>query len=253
MRDFSDDFVNIAHRGASAVAPENTMAAFEKAFELGADGVECDVQLSKDGVPVLLHDYTLERTTNSAGFVIDKKCAKLEKIDAGSWFSKKFKGERIPTLEALLRYSRDKLLVNIELKKAPKPAHMVEAVVLLLQKLNIAHQCLVTSFDVNAIILMNELFPACRTGLLAKQLTPEIWHGPWSYVALRSDIVDIDVLNRALEHKKRAVIWTVDVEQEMMHLLSLGAGRLVTNYPDRYVVLLQNHFEMNKNNLTRKK
>ncbi|WP_181350018.1 glycerophosphodiester phosphodiesterase [Thalassobacillus sp. CUG 92003] len=106
-----------AHRGASKLAPENTMPAFELAYNAGADGIETDVQLTKDQVPVLLHDENLRRTTNGTGFVQDYTYKELKKLDAGSWFASKFSDTSIVTLEAFLRWFQTKSMkLNLELK-----------------------------------------------------------------------------------------------------------------------------------------
>lgn len=111
------NIINFAHRGASAVCPENTMAAFRKGLELGATGIETDVQMTKDGGLVLIHDETLNRTTSGSGYVKDKTLAEILEVDAGSWFSPEFKGEKLPLLEDLLDLlqGRDTVL-NIEFK-----------------------------------------------------------------------------------------------------------------------------------------
>ena len=109
--------LNIAHRGASTIAPENTIAAFRKALEVGAGGLEFDVHFSKDGVPVIIHDEKLERTTNCHGLVQDLNLAELQALDAGSWFSTEFAGVSIPTLDQVLdEYHSSDLVLNIELK-----------------------------------------------------------------------------------------------------------------------------------------
>lgn len=112
-----NNIINFAHRGASAVCPENTMAAFRKGLELGATGIETDVQMTKDGGLVLIHDETLNRTTSGTGYVKDHSLAELLEVDAGSWFGPEFKDERLPLLEDLLDLlqGRDTIL-NIELK-----------------------------------------------------------------------------------------------------------------------------------------
>lgn len=112
-----NNIINFAHRGASAVCPENTMAAFRKGLELGATGIETDVQMTKDGGLVLIHDETLNRTTSGTGYVKDHTLAELLEVDAGSWFGPEFKDERLPLLEDLLDLlqGRDTIL-NIELK-----------------------------------------------------------------------------------------------------------------------------------------
>ncbi|MBI3536498.1 MAG: hypothetical protein HY070_02885, partial [Chloroflexi bacterium] len=106
----------IAHRGASAEAPENTLAAFTRAFELGADGIELDVTLTKDNIPVVIHDDTVNRTTNARGVVSEMLLAEIKQLDAGSWKDAKYRGEKIPTLEETLRAIPTTKIVNIELK-----------------------------------------------------------------------------------------------------------------------------------------
>ena len=110
----------VAHRGFSGAAPENTLAAFRKAIEAGSDMIELDIQLSKDGKIVVIHDETLERTTDGQGRVADRTFPEIRKLDAGSWFGSQFSGEKIPTLQEVLELAKGKVLVNIEIKN---PAH----------------------------------------------------------------------------------------------------------------------------------
>src|SRR5690625_7581403 len=106
-----------AHRGASKYAPENTMAAFKFAYELGAEGIETDVQLTKDNIPVLIHDERVKRTTNGTGYIKDLTWNQVKQLDAGSWFSKKFTGAGIISLDEFLQWIQFKpLYLNIELK-----------------------------------------------------------------------------------------------------------------------------------------
>ena len=111
-----DDFTIIAHRGASAYYPENTLVSFEGAMALGADMVELDVQLTSDGEVVVFHDEKITRCTDGRGRIADHSLAELKKLDAGSWFDKKFQGEKIPTLAEVLNVCKNKIAVNIEIK-----------------------------------------------------------------------------------------------------------------------------------------
>src|SRR6185295_20215055 len=108
-------FLGIAHRGASGRAPENTPAAFAAALALGAEAIELDCQLSADGEPVVIHDETLERTSDGRGPVGDRTAAELDQLDAGSWFGPEFRGERIPRLAAVLDQVRDRVTLNVEM------------------------------------------------------------------------------------------------------------------------------------------
>jgi len=107
----------IGHRGASALAPENTLAAFETAIVDGADGLEFDVRLTRDGVPIVLHDAALDRTTSGRGAVAALDLASIRRLDAGAWFGARFRGERVPTLAETLDLARGRCAVNIELKE----------------------------------------------------------------------------------------------------------------------------------------
>ena len=112
----SREFMNIAHRGASAYAPENTFAAFDKALALGASHVEFDLHFSKDGHIVIIHDETLERTTNGTGLVADSNLADLRLLDAGSWFSAEFAGESVPTFGGMLERYKGRFHFHVEIK-----------------------------------------------------------------------------------------------------------------------------------------
>ena len=111
-----DDFTIIAHRGASAYYPENTLPSFEGAIAMGADMVELDVQLTSDKEVVVFHDEKISRCTDGRGKIADHTLAKLKKLDAGSWFDKKFQNTRIPTLAEVLGVCKNKIAVNIEIK-----------------------------------------------------------------------------------------------------------------------------------------
>lgn len=118
----------IAHRGASGYAPENTIAAFDLAVKMNADMIELDVQLTKDRQIVVIHDDRVDRTTNGSGFVKDFTLEELQKLDAGSWYGPAFQGERIPTLEAVLKRYHKKIGLLIELKGHPSQVGIEEEV-----------------------------------------------------------------------------------------------------------------------------
>src|SRR5690625_1608942 len=119
-----------AHRGASKYAPENTMAAFKFAYELGAEGIETDVQLTKDNIPVLIHDERVKRTTNGTGYIKDLTWSQVKQLDAGSWFSKKFTGTGIISLDEFLQWIQFKpLYLNIELKNNRIAYKHIESIV----------------------------------------------------------------------------------------------------------------------------
>ena len=144
-------FYTIAHRGASAYYPENTMSAFKAAVDMKADMIELDVLLSKDNIPVVFHDERLDEKTNGSGLVCDHTLSDLKKHDAGSWFDTKFKNERIPTLREVLEFSRNRILVNIEIKPEvvteKEESGIVKLVLNLVEELGMEEVVMISSFD----------------------------------------------------------------------------------------------------------
>lgn len=240
MKTFKDEILNIAHRGASGHAPENTMAAFKRAYELGADGVELDVQLTKDGGLVICHDDNLKRTTNGKGNISDVTLDEIRQLDAGSWFSNDFRGEKVPLLDELLEYARGKLLVDIEIKTTPRAKEVVERVADAVSRFDMAHQCLITSFDVNAVNWALQLLPNCPAGLLVHNVQKDEWEGDWEIVAAKGTHVNPEVIDRIKQKNKYLFIWTVNELKDLQLCVAVGAGRVITNYPDRYNFVLQN-------------
>jgi glycerophosphoryl diester phosphodiesterase len=137
----------IAHRGCSSAAPENTMAAFQKAIELGVEGIELDVHQSKDGELVVIHDATLSRTTSGRGYVNDLNWSELQQLDAGSWFEVEYASERLPKLEDVLNLLKGRSTVFIEIKQGRKPYPGIEErVMACIEKLNMQQHVFIHSF-----------------------------------------------------------------------------------------------------------
>lgn len=161
-----------AHRGVSSLAPENTLAAFTKAAEIGCEWIEIDVQLSLDKIPVVIHDQCVSRCTNGNGMVAEMNIENLQSLDAGSWFSEEFKHEKIPTLEQTLLLARDKnLKINIEIKIYPEDdaTLLCEQIRKVIKQLHIEPtQLLFSSFDLSALKKMKRLLPEIPRGLLWK-------------------------------------------------------------------------------------
>ncbi|MHB8172693.1 MAG: glycerophosphodiester phosphodiesterase, partial [Thermincolia bacterium] len=158
----------IAHRGWSGRAPENTMASIAMAIEEPRiQAIEIDVQLTKDGVPVVIHDFTLERTTNGKGRVKDYTYEQLASMDAGEWFSHEFAGEKIPRLEDVLLAVRGKTRLLIELKTARKLyPQLGEKVAQLICRYEMQSEVRVISFNHQGIKALKEAVPSIKTGLI---------------------------------------------------------------------------------------
>jgi glycerophosphoryl diester phosphodiesterase len=156
-----------SHRGALVEAPENTLAAFERAYELGAHLVEFDVQQTADGALVVIHDYLLDRTTSGRGPVSDRTLEEVRQLDAGAWFDPRFAGACVPTLAETLDWMRGRVYPILELKQWPAIGlpSLVEPVAAALEQADLVEQTLVLSFDHPALLAMKERLPAVRTAI----------------------------------------------------------------------------------------
>ncbi len=163
-----NDFKIFAHRGVSSIYPENTMIAFKEAWNLNMDGIELDVQLSKDGEIVVIHDELIDRTSNSNGYVCNFSLQELKKLDFGSYKDKKFKNCKIPTLEeVLIFFENKKIYINIELKNSVfRYEGMEEKVIECIKKYQMEDYILVTSFNHQSIQKFQKLTKKIRSGIL---------------------------------------------------------------------------------------
>lgn len=159
----------VAHRGSSTVAPENTLAAFRRAIADGADMIELDVRMTKDFELVVLHDRRVNRTTDGRGNVWDLTLAELQTLDAGSWFGKRFAGERIPTLRQAIDLLPHHINLNIEVKTDGEPRKNVafeELLLLVVREKHFSRRVLVSSFDHSFLRRFHALDPDIRIGAL---------------------------------------------------------------------------------------
>ena len=222
-----------AHRGASGRTPENTLAAFRAAEADGADGIELDVHLSRDGVPVVIHDSTLERTSNGHGAVADYDLARLKTFDSGAWFDSAFAGERLPTLAEVFAWAGDRLRINVEIKDAAAG----RAVLGLLQQYPQA-RVLVSSFDHRLLARLRSESAALPLGFLSES---SFWHRHLARAVAaaaesfhpRADRVTRPLVQACHARGLRVYPWTVDAPGEVDRLLALGVDGFFTNYPAR--------------------
>lgn len=239
-----NSLINFAHRGASAVCPENTMAAFRKSLELGATGIETDVQMTKDGGLVLIHDEALNRTTNGSGYVKDHTLGEILEVDAGSWFGAEFKDERIPTLEDLLDLlQRRDTILNIELKNGIflYPG-MEEKVIATVREFNMSERVIFSSFNHYSLAYCKSLAPDIRTGILYM----EGLYRPWDYAAtLGADALHAnhyavlpEFVAEATKHGIAYHPFTVNDPARMKYLIDAGVAGIITDHPDLLAELL---------------
>jgi glycerophosphoryl diester phosphodiesterase len=229
----------IAHRGASGYAPENTLAAFKRAIALGATFIETDLQLSRDARFVAIHDDTVNRTTNGHGKVHDLSLADLRKLDAGSWFGSEFSGERIPTLEEILEFSKKHDVVfYLELKPGGSWGGEHALISALRESDDIA-RTVVISFDAGILEGLRRIEPTVMTGLLFdgqidRPLAKAVEVGA-RQLAVRNDLVTPALLADARKKDLQVVCWTVNHPAHMRLLIEAGVDGIMSDYPDRLV------------------
>ncbi|WP_409299320.1 glycerophosphodiester phosphodiesterase [Peribacillus sp. SCS-26] len=228
----------IAHRGASGYCPENTRSAFQKAIEMGADSVELDIQLSKDGKLVVIHDPALGRTVYGKGRIRDFLYSELSVLDAGSWFGPAFAGERILSLEDALELLDGKANILIEIKK-PRLYPGIEKKLAQALEQVIHSTVIVQSFDLSSLHTFKTLCPHIPAGLLVKRYP---WR--WTHERLKGISASIQYINpkrniassRLIKRIKRAglqvFVWTVRDREEAHRLASLGVNGIITDFPD---------------------
>jgi glycerophosphoryl diester phosphodiesterase len=236
----------IAHRGAGKLAPENTLAAFRVGAGHGYRAFECDVKLSADGVPFLLHDATLQRTTPAHGIAGERTWAELSQLDAGSWHSRGFAGEPIPSFEAIARYClRNGFALNIEIK--PTPGQELEtgrvvaraaARLWAADRSGAALPPLLSSFRPESLQGAREAAVALPRALLVDTL----WPG-WFEMARSLDcaacvtnhaLMDEALIARLRDNGMRALVYTVNDPSEAHRLLGLGIAGIITDAVDRF-------------------
>ncbi|WP_425446533.1 glycerophosphodiester phosphodiesterase [Dethiothermospora halolimnae] len=229
----------IAHRGASGYAPENTIIAFKKAIEMGVDGLELDVQLSKDGVAVICHDEKVDRTTNGTGFIKDLTLKEIEELDAGSWFDERFCGEKIPTLEELMYLIRDEnILLNIEIKNnIIQYEGIVEKIIKIIEGYNKEKDTIISSFNHNSLLKVKKINNNLKTGALYMSGLVE----PWNYAkrinvdALHPFFYNIkkELVKKCLDNEILVNPFTVDTHKDIRKMIDAKVTGIITNYPDR--------------------
>jgi len=237
----------MAHRGFSGKAPENTLAAFQKAIEIGSDFIELDIRFSKDGHLVVFHDDTLQRTTNGKGKVAEFSLQELKRLDAGFWFGAAFSGEKIPTLREVLDLARGRISLNIELKKGDQGRYtmtdLADRALEEVQRGGMEQQVLFSSFDLSAAKRIREKNPAIPVAFI----TRSPWNSPREafggelllFLNARKTTLNETNLARAHHQGIKIIVWTLDTEDEMEKFISMGVDGIVTDHPDRLIRILE--------------
>jgi len=249
-----------AHRGAAGLAPENTLAAFQMAIDLGVDGTELDLQATKDGTVVILHDDRVDRTTDGHGRVADLTLTEIRRLDAGTKFSPTFRGERIPTLRELIDLvkasGKNGFRLNLEIKFPDgcegEPADLEERVVTVLHETGFLGRVITQSFYHPSAAKMKRLAPAIPAGLLVGQrrqpadpVAAVREHGV-DYYAPHYSLATPDLLQTLHRAGIPVVTWTVNDPDDMRRLIAMGLGTLpgdgmISDFPDRLIRLRGGH------------
>ncbi len=251
-----------AHRGASAVAPENTLPAFSEALAMGAHGIELDVQATADGELVVLHDFNLERTTTGAGLLRDHTLAQLVDVDAGIRSNNAFAGTKIPTLEQVFELTADRCIVNVEIKNmdwdgGPEAGPLTR----MIQRRRLHDRVIVSSFNPFSLRKVRKLDPAIPLGLLYVSKLPRpagprptlvstirnlpfkhlLFHlfRAWSISLVAPDAlhphfqsIDSQLMAEARRRSQDVNAWTVNCSAEARRLADLGVNAIITDRPD---------------------
>jgi len=229
------------HRGASMHAPENTLSAFRLALEMGADGIELDITPSADGVPMIIHDPDLERTTDGKGDVRQLSAAEIQKYDAGIRFGSKFAGERVPTLQEVFEVFGNRTRYNLDMKTFyPEDRPIVRTVLSLIEQYRLLPNVIISSFSLDTLRWFMEECRQIRLGVLISQYTPhmmledsQLWEVRYEAFHPEHTLVDEAAIRRARQQRKKMVVWTVNDASRKRELAQLGVDAIITDDPVR--------------------
>lgn len=235
----------IAHRGASAKAPENTLAAFRMAVEQQSDGIELDVHLTVDGEVVVIHDANLGRTTNGTGSVHEKTIEELKQLDAGSWYGAEFAGERLPALSEVFELVGNRVLINIELKgpgliRSKLPGRVLEVV----SKYGVEERVIFSSFNPWLLRQIARQRPKARIGMLLPPggiahwvrrmsksiVTPWAWHPHHSTITA-------DFFELTKRENRPVLAYTVNQPEDISRLCAMRIYGIITDDPLKALAL----------------
>ncbi|KKE80690.1 MULTISPECIES: glycerophosphodiester phosphodiesterase [Bacillaceae] len=228
-----------AHRGASKYAPENTLPAFELAYEMKADGIETDVQLTKDEIPILIHDENVKRTTNGIGFVKDFTFAEIQELDAGSWFSKKYTGTPIMSLEEFLNWIKFKpLYLNIELKNNKIDYEYIESIVFeMVQEHQLLDRTTISTFNSESIKRMREINQMVEVAYLtSKQNNKLVTYAKdlgANAIHVNYRLLNDRLMNECLRNDMKIRVYTINRYPSMKQCFHLGCNGIFTDVPDK--------------------
>lgn len=237
----------ISHRGANRVAPQNTLDAFKRSIQYKADGFETDVHMTSDGIPVICHNYSVDKTSDGKGDIASRTLEQLKKLDFGSYFHHSFKGTRIPTLEEFLKLSEKANLkvLNIEIKSPRNKDYTIaDTIIEAVKAHNLFDKLLISSFDPDLLVYIKDIEENCKTGFLYSPDKPITYKQVLGRAVDFAKSIDADALHphqifvtkelveSAHENGIMVNPWTVNKEKDMKKLLGFGVDGLITDVPN---------------------
>lgn len=238
------DFLIVAHRGSSGTAPENTLASFDQAIQAGAHFVELDLQITRDSVPIVFHDKWLSRTTDGIGSIRNFTLNEIRKFDSGFWFSDRYKGEKIPTLEEVLELIHNKVYLNIEIKNiGPNPLPYIQKTISIIDKFNYLDKVVFSSFYYNnlfAIRTIDYQIPTACLRIPKDKSLPSALAQKFQcqgFICSTSEINE-EIVEDVKLHNLFVGVYSVDTEDELNRIVKLDCDAIVTNFPQKIRELL---------------
>ncbi len=236
----------ISHRGANKYAPQNTIPAFERAIELGTDGFETDLHITKDGHVVICHNYTIDETSTGKGKISEMTLEELKQYDFGSYFSDKFKDTKIPTIDDFLSLveTTDCKILNIEIKPPKeKETAIVRETIKAVKEHGLSDKLLISSFSPEILKEVKRLDKNCKTGFLYAPNSPTTPFVAWRIISFAKSLgcdaihpqfifVNEKYIKKAHEAGLMVNPWTVDLPEIIDNMLKWGADGIITNLPD---------------------
>jgi glycerophosphoryl diester phosphodiesterase len=236
------DFMVIAHRGASSYAPENTLAAFDLALRMGIHQIELDVHFSSDGHIVVIHDDTVDRTTNGSGPVASKTLAELRGLDAGSWFGDRFAGERIPMFGEVLERYKGRAHIHTEIKG--RVERLAQRTADLVREYGMMDQVTITSFQKVRLEEVRDYAPEFPTGWLVTEASDEVVAQArvlgLTQICPQANTVTPELVRRLHAEGFAVRAWDVADEALMRQVVEAGADGMTVNFPDKLLAYVQN-------------
>jgi len=229
-----------AHRGASSVAPENTISAFDKAIEFGADGIELDVQSTKDDSVIVMHDLTVDRTTNGKGYVKDLTYEYIRSLDAGGWFSTSFTGEKVPTLSEVLEKFYGKILLIIELKGDDRL--LPRKVINILRKYNALEKIILASFNKFHLDSIKNIEPNIKRAINIGVLSYDAQYLEYDFINFNGNIpFDTNLIIFYKNKGINLVAYTINNFNNILNLTNKGINIFITDFPQykKYLYLYE--------------